>query len=295
MRLKLYRADRMADAMALIRSELGPDALILSSRRIATGVEVTAALEDSQPTPIPPLPQASANPLARHMIPQPLAALLSRAADLPTALAAHLTFQPLPPDRPLLLVGPPGAGKTLTTARLAARHVMAGTSPMVITADGKRAGAAEQLAAFTRLLNLSLTIAINPVTLARALTQPRPPGPILIDTPGCDPFQPATRTELQVLASTAQAAVILVLPAGLCPEEAADLARAYAEAGATHLIATRLDLTRRLGSVLAAAHAAGLALAEAGIGPGAADGLAPLTPDLLATRLLKAQSCPQAA
>jgi hypothetical protein len=38
--------------------------------------------------------------------------------------------------------------------------------------------------------------------------------------------------------------------------------------------------------VLAAA-AAGLTLVEAGVGPGAADGLVPLTPDLLARRLMR--------
>jgi hypothetical protein len=37
----------------------------------------------------------------------------------------------------------------------------------------------------------------------------------------------------------------------------------------------------------ASAAEAGLALAEAGIGPGAADGLVPFTPALLAARLLR--------
>jgi len=75
-----------------------------------------------------------------------------------------------------------------------------------------------------------------------------------------------------------------VLPAGGDAAESAELAAALAGTGATLLIATRLDVARRLGGILAAA-AAGLALAEAGIGPGAADGLVPLTPDLLAARL----------
>lgn len=78
----------------------------------------------------------------------------------------------------------------------------------------------------------------------------------------------------------------MVLPAGLDAGEAADLAGAYAACGARLLAATRLDLARRIGGVLAAAGA-GLALAEAGIGPGAADGLVPMTPDLLATRLMR--------
>ena len=45
MRLKLYRAPAMAEAMARVRAELGEDALILATRRVGDGVEVTAALE----------------------------------------------------------------------------------------------------------------------------------------------------------------------------------------------------------------------------------------------------------
>jgi flagellar biosynthesis protein FlhF len=78
----------------------------------------------------------------------------------------------------------------------------------------------------------------------------------------------------------------LVLPAGLDPAEAADLARAFAALGAQHLLPTRLDAARRLGGVLMAAKAGPLALTEAGIGPEVADGLETLTPEGLASRLL---------
>ena len=49
MRLKLFRAPAMAAAMAQVRAELGPDALILGTRRVAGGVEITAALEPDDP------------------------------------------------------------------------------------------------------------------------------------------------------------------------------------------------------------------------------------------------------
>ena len=78
-----------------------------------------------------------------------------------------------------------------------------------------------------------------------------------------------------------------MLPAGVDAAEAADIAGAFAEGGASLLVATRLDVARRLGGVVAAAKSAGLALAEAGIGPGAADGLTPLTPAFLAARLAR--------
>ena len=87
------------------------------------------------------------------------------------------------------------------------------------------------------------------------------------------------------LAVTANATTALVLPAGMDPAESADSASAFAAGGATLLIGTRLDLARRLGGLLAAADAGKLTLTEAGIGPGAADGLEALTPALLAERL----------
>ena len=286
MRLKLYRAHAMAEAMARVRAELGEDALILATRRVGDGVEVTAALEpEDLRSPLTPVDPARLAALDFHGVPAALHAALQQ-GELETALANAIPFAALPlGEAPLLLVGPTGAGKTLTVARLATRLVMAGVLPMVVTADGKRAGATEQLAAFTKLLGISLIVACHPVTLGRALTRRQNAAPVLVDTPGCDPFDPAQVEELTALAATTGAAMVLVLPAGLDPAESTDQARAYAASGARLLVATRLDLARRLGGILAAANA-GLALTEAGIGPGAADGLLPITPAWLAARLL---------
>lgn len=336
MRLKLYRARNMAEAMARVRSELGVDTLILGTRRVAEGIEVTAALED-EPASAPvrrsqdpalglddvlraiepenrPAPrrrtgtellvaagparqrQAPAAPdpdriaaLAYHGVPTDLAATLCH-DRLDSALQRALPFGSLNlalEQRPLLLTGPPGAGKTLTTARLATRLVMAKVTPLVITADAKRAGATEQLAAFTRLLGIELVVASHPVTLGRALARRQGGAPVLIDAPGTDPFDPAQVAALRASISAAGAVAALVLPAGLDPAEAADIAVGFAEAGATLLVVTRVDLARRLGGILAAAAASRLPLTEVGIGPGAADGLVPLTPTLLATRLMQ--------
>jgi flagellar biosynthesis protein FlhF len=293
MRLKLFRAAAMSEAMARVRAELGEDALILSTRRVAGGVEITAALEPEEPrVPV----QRAVDPtrlaaLEYHGVPAELReALLYGKLDL--ALAEALPFAHLPLGqgaKPLLLVGPPGAGKTLTVARLATRLVMAHTAPVVITSDGKRAGAIEQLAAFTRILGISLIVACRPATIVRVLEQREQSMPVLIDTAGCNPTDPEQSDELAGLAAATSAASALVLPAGLDTAESAELGRAFASIGTQFLIATKLDVARRLGGILAASASAGLALAEAGIGPGAADGLALLTPDWLAARLLAHQ------
>lgn len=308
MRLKLFRAPSMAEAMRQVRAELGADALILSSRRVADGVEITAGLEAEQapppplarPAPLPPAvaPQAApaappppspqATALAFHGASAALRRKLS-GGPLPFAIAAALRFAPLPlatGDAPLLLAGPPGAGKTLSVVRLATRLVMAGTKPLVITADGQRAGATEQLAAFTRVLGLKLLVASTPAALQRALAHREAGAPVLVDSAGADPFDPAQAETLSALAAAIGARVALVLPAGLDPAEAGEIAAAHVALGANMLLATKLDAARRIGSVLAAAEA-GCALAEAGIGAGAADGMVPFTPDLLARRLMQ--------
>lgn len=255
---------------------------------MANGVEITAALED----PMDLLPSradpVAARGLAYHGVSAHLASVLS-AGPLFQTLSENLRFMPLAiahGDRPFLFAGPPGAGKTLTVARLATRLVMGGVQPMVITADGRRAGAAEQLAAYTRLLGIDLIVASHPTTLSRALARRVTDVPILIDMPGSSPFDSGQREEMIALAATADARVAVVLPAGIDPLEAGETASAFVECGAEALIITRLDVARRIGCALSAASA-GLALAEAGIGAGAADGLTPLTVDFLARRLLE--------
>lgn len=294
MRLKTFRAPRMADAMALLRDELGPEAVILATRRTAHGVEVTAALEPEEPLLIPPagavpLPAPMRGPLAFHNAPASLAAALGR-APLDQALGRALGFAALPDarERPLMLVGPAGAGKTLTCAKLAARLVLGGAPPVVTTTDGQRAGATAQLAAFTGVLGLTLAVAQSAGALSKALAHRAPRQPALIDTAGCDPFDPHQAVVLHGLARAVDAELVLVLPAGLDAAEAADLARAFAALGARHLLPTRLDAARRLGAVLAAAEAGPMLITEGGTSPEVVDGLEPLSPARLAARLAAA-------
>ena len=286
MRLKLYRAASPQAAMALIRAELGDEALILSTHKVAGGVEIAAGREDAFAEMSRPADPAIQSCLAFHGVPDALADRLAR-GRLAETLEAALRFARLPlgvGERPLMFAGPPGAGKTVTVARLATRLVMEGRKPMVITADGSRAGAAEQLAAFTRLLGLDLVVASQPTSLARALARRCDGEPVLIDLPGMTPFDAAHSAELADMSAVAQARLALVLPAGMDHAEARETAGGFVAMGAEFLIATRLDVARRLGCVLAAAEA-GLALAEAGVGPGAADGLVPLVPRVLASLL----------
>ena len=90
---------------------------------------------------------------------------------------------------------------------------------------------------------------------------------------------------LHALLAVAEADIVLVLPTGLDAAEAGELAQGFAALGARALLPTRLDITARLGGILAAAAIADLALTEAGTGPDVAGGLEILTPFSLAARL----------
>ena len=80
---------------------------------------------------------------------------------------------------------------------------------------------------------------------------------------------------------------VLVLPAGLNAQDAADMSAIFSRLGCRTLIATQLDVARRLGAILAAAQGGNLALSVISISPSIAKGLTPLNPMSLARVLLR--------
>jgi flagellar biosynthesis protein FlhF len=184
-------------------------------------------------------------------------------------------------------MGPPGAGKTVTAAKLAARARLARRSVAMITTDTLRTGAVEQFSGYAGLLGIDPQVADNAQELQDSLIAAQGSALTLIDTTGVNPFDDGDMARLGDFVAATGAEPLLVLPAGMDVDEAADMARAFAGLGATRLLATRLDTARRLGGLLTAADAANLRLCDVGIGPHLADGLSPLNPLALA-RLLAA-------
>jgi len=276
MRVKLFSAPNMAEAMRKVRAELGEEALILGNRRVAGGVEITAALEPAETVAITPAASAPPNP-----VPDPAQRQQNSLANR----VSGLQYGGLDWAKPIMLVGTPGAGKTLTAAKLATRLVQMGDRPMVITADTERAGATEQLAAFTRILDLDLIVAENPLMLARSLAARMAGQKAIIDMAGFNPFEAGQREILVTYAVAADVKLVWVLAAGVNPEDAAEMAEIFAQLGAVYMIPTKLDMTRRFESVLRAAEIGAFTLTDAGIGPGIADGLIALEPQVLLSRI----------
>lgn len=240
--------------------------------------------------------------LSFHGVPHPLTQRLVRAAAMVNATGALMAlagafdrtfgFAPLSHQataRPLMLIGPPGAGKTLTIAKLATQARRAGRMATVITTDTRRAGGIEQLQAFTRILKIQLLAAATPPELAAILSrrdEPLADGPVLIDTAGANPFIGGDIARLCELVDIAAAEAVLVLPAGGDAMEMMDTAAAFAPLRVRRLLATRLDAVRRLGGLLAAVDAGRTSFCDGGISHRVADSLVPLNPVALSRAIL---------
>jgi flagellar biosynthesis protein FlhF len=307
MRLRSFTARSMPDAMALVRQHLGADAIILSTQRNGTGVVVTAGLDQADE---PESDMLAAEPeqdpiellhetLAAHGTPARLIEkLLSAAIELAASdpiqglagsLEKTLDFAPLVLRRggkPLAMVGPPGAGKTVVIAKLATRAVLAGRAVRIISSDTIRAGGIAQLEAFTRLLGVELHRAESERDMERLTLAARPDEIVLIDSGGINPFSADDRRELADLVAAARAEPVFVLPAGGDLFDTIEMAQTFRQLGAGRLLVTRLDMVHRLGSILCAADASGLGFCGASTAADVAKGLIPLNPIALARILL---------
>ena len=88
------------------------------------------------------------------------------------------------------------------------------------------------------------------------------------------------------LITAAKAEPILVLNAGGDAVEYAEIASAFAALGATRLIVTRVDMARRMGSILAAADSGRLKFSNVSTTPNVGKGLSALNPVSLARLLM---------
>jgi len=312
----------MSEAMRQVRDTLGDDAIIINTREEKSGwVKITAAVEQKAPAPESvtdmreqreqedaaldgeAVIEMITDTMLRHRVPGAVAekiissAMTLSGADpkkvLGMALQKAFLFedpQPLKKHKPAILVGPPGAGKTLMAAKMAARAVFGGQKPAVITTDIARAGGIEQLSAFLKILALPLLQAEDAKGLKAVLGRVKNDTQVIIDTGGLNPFDPQEMKFLAKLIHVEDMEPMLVLPAGIDAEESAEIALTFEILGVKRLIPTRLDFSRHFGGILSAADRAGLSFTEGSHTPQVADGILHLTSKALANLLMPRSS-----
>ncbi|WP_133501425.1 AAA family ATPase [Cognatilysobacter terrigena] len=187
-------------------------------------------------------------------------------APLLAELARMLTIarsEPLEDGGVFALIGPTGAGKTTTLAKLAARFAQRHRARDValVTTDVERPGAREQLHALGRKLGITVCEAEGPEGLTDALDQLVDYPLVLVDTAGYAARDKALLGQVTWLRATRNLRSLLVLPANLQQQDMSEAVRRYRMAAPEAVVLTKLDETGRLGSAVSVAIKHGLSLA----------------------------------
>jgi flagellar biosynthesis protein FlhF len=154
------------------------------------------------------------------------------------------------------LVGPTGAGKTTTIAKLAARWSMRHGSDdlALVSTDSYRIGAREQLMTYARILGATMHAPNSGRELARVLERVQSKRLVLIDTAGMGPRDVRLSEQLEALKLGAgRAKVLLTLPATGEGQALEEIVRAFGPASPSACIITKVDEAASLGAVISTA------------------------------------------
>lgn len=150
------------------------------------------------------------------------------------------------------LVGPTGVGKTTTTAKLAARCVVRhGAQHLaLVTTDGYRIGAVEQLRIYGRILGVPVYAVRDAADLNRCLADLADKHMVLIDTVGVSQRDRQVAEQAAMLQGGGDVRRILLLNAAARGDMLDDVVRAYSGPDLVGAILTKVDEAVSLGSPL---------------------------------------------
>jgi flagellar biosynthesis protein FlhF len=281
-------ATDLRDAMAELRgllvrvngsSALHPKAAPLYERLVAAGVDEGLAFRAVSTLPV-------------FGPDDGLGASAQREQALRQALAGMIRVAPAAVPRRAVqaFVGPTGVGKTATIAKLAVRGHLAGTTTRMLSLDAAGLAAGAPLEALSRVLGLPYALVSAPDELPALQVGGPGSGLTLVDTPGLAPGDTDGLGALaRLLGSLGPTETHLVLSATTKGEDARAAVAAFAPLGVTHLVFTRLDETRSVGSLLGLAADSSLPLSYFGTGRDIPNDLRPASADELLRRIFEGE------
>jgi len=280
MQLKSYEASSVQEALEMIKRDLGEEAVVLSTSRRGKMVEVVAARDDKPPRfkQFPEVPSDCGTgaiqealsvlfdllghqgkvvtdawaPVYDHLVMRGV----SKAAacritdrmrrldrlDVKATLAEIIPIYEFK-KRVRVLIGPTGAGKTTTLAKLAAiSSFTLGESTAIITTDTHRIAATDQARIYARIMNLPFAVAADGEAFKRAVNKFADREVIYVDTPGRSPRdQEALARLASIIGGGQEIETCLVLSLTSQLEHLLLSAKEYSILGPVSLIFTKVD------------------------------------------------------
>ena len=317
MRLKTFIGANTNEALMQVKRALGADAIILNTESLPEGgIKITAAMEDAdfhfdkeeKIEKIPPVKEFDESKIRESLnyhgvLPAVSERILARVRRLyfnqsggsaQTLLVKDLAenyeyYNMLDRSKPLkLFMGISGSGKSTAIAKVATQAKLKKISSCIISCDNVRAGANKQLQAFAKILEVPFFFEGDRDRLYnRAMLSTREYNFVLIDTPGINPFikEDVERISLYIK-EFKTAEKIMTMDAGRNAADAVEISEVFRKIGAESLLPTRLDLSRRIGSIISIADVCQMKLGAAGVSASIVQGIAKIDANALCKLLL---------
>jgi len=184
-----------------------------------------------------------------------------------------------------LFVGPPGAGKTTTIAKIAAQErARRGVRLNLLAADGFRVGAVEQLRIYADIINTPFAVARTPAEIERTLLDTK--GPVLVDTAGRSARDPRAHEVVSMLSGMPGVRTHLVVPAAATIRDVNRVLDIYGDKSPKRVVLTRVDEAESVSPLMQVFQERGLKISYLGTGQRVPEDLERATPERLAAHVL---------
>lgn len=176
---------------------------------------------------------------------------LCRVAEKLLARSIGLSYRSADRKRICAFVGPTGAGKTTTLAKIAARSALEEKLKVgLITTDTYRIAAVEQLKTYARIMEIPIEVVSDKTAFRRALAKLSDRDLILVDTPGKSSVEPGYIEKLRDLFQIENPVETnLLLPLTSSQDNLAENLARFKPIGYQSIIFTKLDESRHFGMI----------------------------------------------